>query len=341
MKLAPRDATAYFRSPDPARTGLLIYGPDAMRIAAKRQQVLAALLGPNAESEMRLARIPASELRKDPAALLDAVKAQGFFPGPRAVLVEEAADGLSTTLSAALKEWSAGDAQVIVTAGQLTARSSLRKLFESHPSAYAAAIYDDPPGRDEIAGMLKDASLSDVAGEALEALAALARELPPGDFRQTLEKLALYKLGATEPVSVEEVALMAPASSEAGVDAVLEAVASGATESIGPLLRRLYAQGVQPVTLCIGAVRHFRILHTAASDPGGPGSGVARLRPPVFGRRRDRIVRQAQQWGVVKLEAGLSILTDTDLRLRSVSAAPAQALMERALIRLAMLARPR
>ena len=52
MKLSPREAEGYFAKPDTDKAGLLIYGADAMRVALKRQQVLAALLGPGAEEEM-------------------------------------------------------------------------------------------------------------------------------------------------------------------------------------------------------------------------------------------------------------------------------------------------
>ena len=45
MKLPPRDANAYFAKPDPTKTGLLIYGGDAMRVALKRQSFLKNLLG--------------------------------------------------------------------------------------------------------------------------------------------------------------------------------------------------------------------------------------------------------------------------------------------------------
>jgi DNA polymerase-3 subunit delta len=66
------------------------------------------------------------------------------------------------------------------------------------------------------------------------------------------------------------------------------------------------------------------------------------LRPPLYGKRRDRVLRQAQGWGAAKLQTALTILTDTDLQLRSAGqTAPALALMERALIRLAMLGRSR
>ncbi|WP_297768390.1 DNA polymerase III subunit delta [uncultured Roseovarius sp.] len=339
MKLSSRDASRYFSRPEPHRTGLLIYGPDAMRVALKRQDVLAALLGPGADEEMRLTRMPGGDLRKDPAALIDAIKAQGFFPGPRAAFVEDANDSAADAILAALSDWQEGDAQIIVTAGQLKATSKIRKAFEAHPNAYAVGIYDEPPSREEIERVLGEAGLRDIPGPVMADLTALARDLDPGDFRQTMEKLALYKLGDDAPLSAEDIAACAPASTEADLDDILNIVAEGRSGEIGPVLRRLKAQGVQPVGLCIGATRHFRALYTAASDPGGAAQGIARMRPPIFGPRRDRMLRQAQGWGAEKLQQGLTILTDTDLQLRSAGQrAPDMALVERALIRLAMLA---
>jgi DNA polymerase-3 subunit delta len=339
MKLSTRDAPAYFRKPDPAKTGLLIYGSDAMRVALRRQEVIKALIGSEGEEEMRLARIPAAELRKDPALLSDAIKSQGFFPGPRVAFVEDATDGLADVIAAALSDWRDGDAQVIVTAGQLAAKSKLRKLFEDHPSAYATGIYDDPPSREEIEAALAATGLRNIPSDAMGALAALSRQIDPGDFRQTLEKIALYKLNDDTPLTPDEIALSAPASIEAGVDDVLNIAAEGKPQEIGPVLRRLEAQGVGAVALCIGATRHFRTLHVVASDPGGPGSGIGKLRPPVFGPRRDRIQRQASAWGMHKLERALGLLLDTDLTLRSAANVPDMAVMERTLLRIAGLAR--
>lgn len=339
MKLAGAAASRYFARPEPDRAGLLIYGADAMRVALKRQEVIAALVGPQGEAEMRLTRLPAAEARKDPAAIQDAVKAQGFFPGPRAVFVEDAGDTLASLLGEVLKDWRPGDAALIVTAGMLTKASALKKLFEDHPNAYAAGIYDDPPSREEIEQMLAKAGLGAIDREAMADLAALGRELDPGDFRQTVEKIALYKRGDPTPLTVDEVALSAPVTIEAEVDDILNAVAEGNQAAVGPLVRRLSGQGTQPVTLCIGALRHFRTLHAAAADPGGPGAGIARVRPPVFGPRRDRMLRQAQGWGMHRLEQAIAVLVETDLSLRSSSRAPAVAVMERALLRLAALAR--
>lgn len=339
MKLSTRDAPAYFAKPDPEATGLLIYGGDAMRVALRRQEVIRALIGASGEEEMRLTRIAAADLRKDPALLLDAIKAQGFFPGLRVAFVEDAGDGLADVVGTALEDWRSGDAQLIVTAGSLAARSKLRKLFEDHPKTFATGIYDDPPSRDEIEAALARAGLRDIPGDAMAALNDLARSLDPGDFRQTLEKVALYKLNDPEPLTADEVALSAPASIEAVLDDVLNIAAEGKAHEVGPVLRRLQAQGVGAVGLCIGATRHFKLLHAVASDPGGPGAGIGKLRPPVFGPRRDRMQRQASHWGMHKLERALALLLDTDLTLRSTAEVPEMAVMERALLRIAWMGR--
>ncbi len=342
MKLSGRDAARHFSAPDASATGTLIYGADAMRVALKRQELIAALIGPEGEEEMRLTRIPAAVLRKDPALLDGALKEQSFFPGPRAAFIEDAGDGLAPLIAAALKDWQQGDAQLIVTAGGLNARSALRKAFEAHKTAFAIGVYNDPPGRDEIEAMLAKGGLKNLDPTAMADLVALARAVDPGDFAQTIEKLSLYKVDDATPVTHDDIAACAPVTTEAAVDDVLNIVAEARTAEIGPVMQKLTGQGINPTMLCISATRHFRTLHSAACDPGGPSAGIARARPPIFGPRRDRMLRQAQNWGVPKLEQALGFLTDTDLQLRSAAQrAPQMALVERTLIRLAMLAAAR
>jgi len=337
MKLSGAQAARYLAKPDADKAGLLIFGADPMRVALKRQEAIAAVIGPEGEAEMRLARIPAADLRKDAAALSDAMRAQGFFPGPRVAFLEDATDALAPLLAQALKDWRKGDAQIVVTAGGLTGKSALKTLFEASPIAVSVGLYDEPPSREEIEAELKRAGLRAISPEAMTDLGSLARALDPGDFRQTLEKIALYKWDDDAALTPADVAACAPGTIEAEVDDVLNAVAEGRGADVGGLMRRLEGQGVAPVALCIGALRHFRTLHFASADPGGPASGLARMRPPVFGPRRDVMLRQVQGWGMHRLEAALGLLVETDLTLRSASRAPAMALMERALIRLAMM----
>lgn len=330
MKLSGAQANGYFSKPDTNKTGLLIYGGDAMRVAIKRQEVIAALLGPAGEEEMRLTRFPASDLRKNKAMLMDAVKAIGFFSGTRAVFVEDANENVAPIILAALSDWEQGDAQIIVTAGALKPTSKIRKAFEAHSNAFAVGIYDNPPTREEIEKTLRDAGLTAPTGDVMGVLTNLAQALDPGDFRQTVGKITLYKLNDTTPLCADDIAACAPTSTEADIDDILMVVGDARAEQIGPVLRKLQAQGVNAVTLCIGAMRHFRSLHRVACDTTG--------RPNVWGPNKDRIISQARQWGPARLETALTVLTDTDLKLRSAGQnAPAMALVERAFIRLAML----
>ena len=334
MILKGAEAARYCAKPDPGRAGLLIFGADAMRVALKRQDAIAALIGPEGEAEMRLTRMAGGDLRKDASLLLDAIKAVGFFPGPRVAFVEDGTGGLSDTIATALKEWKPGDAVIVITAGGLTGKSALKTLFEKHPNAVSVGLYDDPPSREEIEDALRKAGLKDIDREAMTDLNTLARALDPGDFRQTLEKIALYKYRDDTSLTPADVAAMAPATIEAEVDDLIDAVAEARSTAIGPLFRRLEGQGVLPVTICIGALRHFRILHAAATDPQGPGVGIQKAR--VNFKQKDAMGRQAGQWGTRALEQAVAILLETDLTLRSTSKAPGMAVMERALIRIAM-----
>ncbi|MFC0200851.1 DNA polymerase III subunit delta [Paracoccus rhizosphaerae] len=341
MLLKGGEIARYLSRPDPSRPALLIYGQDAMRVSLKRAEAVRALVGEKADEEMRLTRMPGAGLKKDPAQLVDAVREIGFFPGQRVVLVDDAPDTAADAIREALSGWRQGDAVIVVTAGSLSKSSALRKLFETHGQAVTAPIYDDPPGEEEIARWMSDAGLRQVPADAMRELAILARALDPGDLRQTVEKIGLYKYDDPTPLTVEEIALLAPATIEADLDELIHVVAERREAEFGPLMRRIEQQGLAPVTLCIAALRHFRTLHLAAADPAGPGVALARARPPVFGPRRDRMARQAQAWGMGPLEEAVSQLLETDMTLRSTSRAPQMPLVERTLLRLAMKPRGR
>jgi DNA polymerase-3 subunit delta len=133
-------------------------------------------------------------------------------------------------------------------------------------------------------------------------LIGLALALDPGDFRQTLTRVSLYKHGDPTPLTSAEVASLAPATIEAEVDDLIHATAEGRAADLGPLMRRLEGQGTSAVTICIAALRHFRALHAAACDPG---------KPRLFGPRREASQRQATKWGARLLEQATALLIDT------------------------------
>jgi DNA polymerase-3 subunit delta len=337
MKLAGDKANNYFSNPDANHTTILIYGADSMRVDLRRQQLLKTLIGDSAEEEMRLTRITGSDLRSDPALLLDGLKANGFFPGPRAVFVEGATDTNSTVIETAMQDWQMGDAILVLTSNQLNARSKLRKMIENNSNSVAIGIYNDPPNEKEIISIAKKYNLNNFESDAKKDLIALGRSLDPGDFQQTCEKLSLYKYKDSSEITATEINSCAPVTIDVALDDAIHIIADARSDEVGPMLSKLFGQGMNPTTLCIAATRHFRNLHSAASHPSGPDAALSRARPPVFGVRRERMVRQVRQWGGMRLEKALGVLIDTDLSLRSSSKTPAHAMLERAFIRISMM----
>ena len=338
MKLTNRDVTSFFKSPPKGIAGVLIYGNDLIRVSDKRQQFIKSLLGPNAEEEMRLARISRENLKKAPEQAIDLCKAQGFFPGERALLIEEANETVTDTIITAIDAWQDGDATIVVTAGSLKPSSSLRKFFEQKKNIFSVPIYDNPITKFEVEKIIAESGLQNVTQEILNQLITIASELQPGDFKQSVNKLALYKLNDETPITYRDVINCTPASNEAAIDEVLNVILAGNEFKVSQILGRLRSQGVLPVTLVIAATRHFKTLFSIISNPSGVSVGAAALRPPIYGPRKEMLINQAQKWGPVKIKNAIKILTATDLKLRSADQqAPQMALVERHLIRIAML----
>lgn len=335
MKLQGAAAARYPAAPDPARAALLIHGDDTARVQQKRAEAAAALTGPGAEAEMRLTRLAAAEARRDPAVLGDALRSPAFFPGPRVVVVDEATDGLAPMLAAALADWRPGDAYLVLTAAALPAKSALRKLAEDHAQVVAIAVYDDPPGPEEIAADLARAGLPRPAAPVLAEITALGRALDTGDFRRTLERLALYKLGDPAPLTVEEVEACAPLTAGADEGDLAQAVVEERANDIPRLLRRLIAQGATPVGTVLAVGRVLRALPGTGADQG---TLIGRGRAMPF-RLRDIVARSSGTWPAHRVEQALAALLDTDALLRSSNPAPDWALVERTLLRIALRSR--
>ena len=339
MKLSGRDTPRFCKNPDTSLKGALIHGPDSGMIAVRRRELVSALLGPEPD-DLRLTSLNAADVRKD-TSLLDAeMKARGFFPGRRIVVVESATDGLSKPVSAVLETTTTEDAFLILTAGVLPARSSLRKLFEQSGDIAALQQFQDAPGPNDIEDLLKAAGLKHgVTPDALEALSHYATTADYGSFVQLVDMISVFGIGRETPISFDEIAKVLPAGQETEIDSFVDAVAHGNPANIGPQMRRLETSGVNAVTLLIALQRQFRQLLLAASAPGGPEAGLARIRPPLWGARKSAMQALLRRWQPRRLEQANQILFEADSKVRSSANAPDMALVERCSLRLAMMAR--
>jgi len=349
VKLTGAGAAAFCTRPDPGKTGALLWGPDAGLVAMRRRELVAAL---TEGDDLRLTRLEPAAAARDAAGIDAALRAQGFFPGRRAVLIEGAKDPLAGVLREVLAGIGPQDAFLIVTSEALPARSALRRLFEERAALVALGLYPEPLGRAELAALLDRAGIGTTLSggtlsggtlsggltpEAAEALAAAAQAIDPGALGQLIEKIAVFALDRDTPVDLATLTGLLPVAADSELDRLVAAVAEGRAEAVGPLLRRLTGAGVGATAMLIAAGRHFRQLLGLAVARDGIDAALGRLRPPAFGPRRRALAAQARRWGPARLETANRLLFQTDRALRSPGDRPDRALVERCLIRLAMM----
>lgn len=334
MKLTGQDAIKYCLDPTPV-PALLLHGEPNTKVKDKYKYIKTKLVGSSANDEMRLTEITASELRKNKSLAVDAIKEIGFFPGPRLVLIENCTDGLTSLIEEIISSYKEGDAFLIVTASFLPARSKLRKLFENNKSTMSIGVYPEPPTIQEINLTIKTAGIGEI--EIKKDLVQLGQSMELNEFKQVLEKIILYKINDSSPLSYEDISECVEISLETKLEEVIDTICSGNTNYLASLLRKLTAKGQNPTSICIGVVRHFRNLHILASQPSKIEISLSKIRPPVFGARRNKLISNSKMWGIKRLERALNILMETDLRLRSSKLDPKNALIERALIKVSMM----
>jgi len=326
VKLAGARAAGFCARPADALsgrvTGALLHWPDGGLIALSRRELVAVLTDGD---DLRLTRLEPGAAVKDPAEIDAALRARGFFPGRRVLLIEGARDSLASPLAAILGDSGSEnadpdteDAFLVVTAEGLGVRSALRQLFEKAPRLVALGLYPDPPDVAEIARMMASAGLpAGVTPEGAEVLCGLASEIGRSALGPLIEKIAVYGLGRTEPLGLEEFHPLLPAAADSELDRLTSAVADGKADAVGPLVSRLSAAGTGPVAMLIATGRHFRQLLSLASAPDGIEAALNRLRPPAFGPRRHQFATQARNWGPARLEAANRLLFQTDRGLRA------------------------
>ncbi|MEK9660851.1 MAG: DNA polymerase III subunit delta, partial [Alphaproteobacteria bacterium] len=296
------------------------------------------------DDPFRFAELTAASIRGDAAMLVDEALARAFGGGRRVVLVTDAADGVTDAFRELLSHPALADpdcALVLARAGELAARSSLRKLFESAENAAALACYAD---EEEALARLVGKSLVEAGLSASpEIVDAIAARLGPDRLlnRREVEKLVLY-VGDTTEVGLDDVSACLGDSVEAAIDDAVMAATDGDYRLLDRTLDRAWSEGISPVAILRAGQRHLQRLHLAGTVAGLPGksldAAMASLRPPVFFKLKARFRQQVQNWPRPLLEQAMGRLSEAESLVKTTGT-PDRAACGRALLALAQMAR--
>ncbi len=340
MIVKSSDADRYVAKPPQGLAAALIFGPD-QGLVRERAETLIKTVVADPGDPFRVADLDEATLSADPARLFDETAALSMLGGRRVVRVRGAGNGLAKLFETFLSDH-AGDALVVVEAGDLAKGTGLRRVFEDADDAAAVGCYPDNARdlSDVVRMALKAEGLS-IAPDALEdAVSRLGSDR--GVTRRELEKLALYAHGATK-VDLKDVRAAMGDEAEARVEEALDAAGSGDLPRLDLALERLWIAGTNPAQIIRGALSHFQRvwLVKLAASRGEPVEGAMRKGwPQIHFSRAEAFKAQIARWSEAHLSDACDLLLETEALSRT-TAIPAEAVTARALFSVAAMARMR
>lgn len=340
VKAATRDIPRHLKSLDKNFLAALVYGPNE-GLVRERVMQLAAQVVADVNDPFNVARLSASGVVSDPARLADEAAAISMLGGRRLVLVEDAGDAVAAALKDVLDN-PKGDALIVLAAGDLPARSSLRSLVESSGAALALPCYeDDAQSLETLAQSLAAAAGLRFDADALKYLA----DHVGGDRRVAkgeIEKLLLYKSSDNNRrITLEDVKAAVGDSAEMTLDDVADAAAAGDLARLEQSLARAFLQGEAAVSILRAVGRRLLRLYEAAQSVAAGAraeDAVKRLRPPLFFKDVPGFTAQLQRWTPTSLMAAVRLLVEAEEHTKT-TVLPADTICARVCLRIANAAR--
>ena len=335
MKIAPKAAASLLAKPNQPYHALLLYGPDA-GLARERMQLVAKNLNIDANDPFSTLELSESKLLADPVQLTDELSGYSFMASQRLMIIRDAGDKLTKVLEATVDTLRA-DYFLVVIAGELGPRSSLRSWFEKTPSVAALACYQDD-ARD-----VQEVIRAHFANEQVQApsdvVQYIASQLGNDRYvtRQELEKISLY-LGGQKRLTMQDAQQLVDYNRDASTDDLVNAVADKSLRQLDEELGRLLREGVKPVQYLRALSRYFQRLYALKlqAEHSSIESVIAAQRPPVFFKQVPILTRHVREWSLPNIAKALKLITSAELACKT-SDMPAVAMSERKLMQLTQL----
>lgn len=332
MKISYREIEPFVKKPNPAARVILVYGPDhgLMRERAKTmgQSVVADINDP-----FNVAVFSSDRLVEDAARLGDEANAVSMMGGDRLIRVEDAGDKLTPQIKTYLENPSP-HTLVILEAGELGPRSSLRLLCEKAKNAAALPCYveDERDLTRLIRDMLDEHNLT-VQPDATNWLASnIAGNRQRA--RAEIEKLITYMGQEASQVTLEDAMAACGEAGAKNFDDLVYAVAGRRSEVALRAYDQLLGEGVAFVAILRALQNHFRKLHlTRARIEEGLDleQAVKKLAPPIFFKQEPAFKAQLGSWSLPALSQILSRLNALEAQCKTTGM-PVETLCSQAIL---------
>lgn len=332
MKLTYRQIEPFVQKPDPAALVVLVYGPDSGLMKERAAQIAKSAVA-DLNDPFNAITMTVEHITADPARLPDEARAISMMGGRRLIRVEDAGDKITPVIKDYLAAPDA-NALIVLEAGELGTKSSLRALCEKSPAAAAVPCYVEDER--DISRLIRESVQAEKKQIESDAVAWLAVNIS-GDrmkARGEIEKLLLYKGADTGTITLEDARAACGEAGAQGLDDLVYSVGKRDAAAALRVLGQLWAEGTNFIVVLRSLQNHFRRLHItrARIDLGDSAeTAMKSLSPPVFFKQEALFRAQAQSWNLKTLTTCLKRLHDLEAQCKQTGI-PAETLCAQAVL---------
>ena len=342
MKISGSRISNFLKQPQEKILGVLFFGPDQGLVKERSKHITKSVIE-DLKDPFRVNELTPAELKENPPLLIDQASQLSFSAGKKVVRVVDANDALSDIFKKFLSS-SSNHTLVVAEAGNLTPRSSLRKLFENSKVGAAIGCYEDDANTLE--SVIKETLQHFKLTVTRDVLSFLTSNLGSNRLvtRSELEKLALYVTANKKhggEISIDDVIACIGDSAANSMDLLVYAMADGNLKALDTLLYKSFEIGTNNVSILRAVQRHLQNLHLVIGrvESGLPiEKAIATIRPPIIFKYKPQFRLQVNKWKRQNLNMALELITKTELNCKSTGF-PSNAGCHRALMRIAQNAR--
>lgn len=328
--LKAHEVARFLDKPDLTCGVFLSYGPDQGLVNETARRLIRHYGGANPDPMSEIT-LEAGELANDPSRLAVEARTSSMFGGTRRIRVRGATKALSKTIAELLADMP--DAIIVLEAGNLPPRDTLRALIEKDKSARALPCYAD---NDETLRNLIRQTFSEAGISADQDVVATLKDALGNDreiTRRELEKLTLFA-AESKTITLEDVMALCGDNAAMAIDAILDAAGTGRAEKLDTTISRALNAGVDAQRLLISALIHFTWLRRlrVEVDAGKPPRTVLDTqRPRPHFSRKTNLEQQLRLWSDDALASATTRIYEAISESRK-SAVMAQSIAHRALL---------
>lgn len=324
MKLTSKQIPAHIKAPTKDCWATLIYGPDEGQVREYARDI-AKIVVADPNDPFSCVELGEDTLKAEPTRLHDELFALNMLGGQRLVRLDASSEAIGKLLTEVYEGDTKPEAYLLVTAGELTPRSSVRVLFEKHPKLAALPCYKDEGY--QIDALIQQKLREGKVRAEPEAVQYLATNLG-SDRRVTLselDKIVLY-CGENGSLSSEEAIDLVGNSAELTLDDLCNALADGNIRAVDRVMQKLVRENTQPIQILRALQRYFLRLHLLVSKIAAQGmsidQAIGEIKPKVFFKQVPVLRRQLGLWKAPMLEQALLMLTKAEQASKETGSSP-------------------